>query len=180
VAAHSSPPPLQRALVSLLHRFLSLPLGALCALGPYAAHLRGSHLHRSLWLLIRSLPSPARAYRVVASCPSPHRQPRRVPSLPVPLTYVAVTCVARSLTVHLSPIVIGHADDPTTTAGAHVPWCLRSSPPSQGHPLAWAVLVELARCGSPPAPTLMAGIDWPGLLSPMLHVYYRCSDPRGS
>jgi hypothetical protein len=42
---------------------------------------------------------------------------------------------------------------------------------SQRHPQAWAVLVVLARRGLPPAPTLMAEIDWPGFLSPMLHMY---------
>jgi hypothetical protein len=75
---------------------------------------------------VRPLPSP-RARGGCRAVPFPHRRPRRVPSLPVQLTYVLVTCAAHSLTARLSPIVVGHAAGPAMTAGAYVPWCLRSS-----------------------------------------------------
>jgi hypothetical protein len=52
------------------------------------------------------------------------------------------------------------------TPGCYIPR------PSQGHPLAWMVLVVLARRISLPAPTLTAGIDRPGL--PLPNVAYVC------
>jgi hypothetical protein len=53
----------------------------------------------------------------------PLRRPQRTPLL---------TCVARSLAVRPSPIVVGRAADPTIAAGAHVPWRLGLPQPSKG------------------------------------------------
>jgi hypothetical protein len=68
----------------------------------------------------------------------PHHRPCRTPSLPAPLTYVAVTCVARSLAVRLSLIAVGRAAEPAMAAGVHVPWRLRSSPTEPRAPASMA------------------------------------------
>jgi hypothetical protein len=112
---------------------------------------------------IRSLPQ-----RALVGLPR-----RALPPSPAAL-HAFAPCATHLRGSHLRcslPRCLWHAADPATAAGAHVPWRLRSSLLSQGHPRAWPVLVVLARRGSPPAPTLMVGINWPDFPFPMLHMY---------
>jgi hypothetical protein len=115
-------PLIQRALVGLPRRFLSP--------SPVAARPRSLHSSPGSHACV------ARSgYRTM---PFPHHRPCRTPSLPAPLTYVAVTCVARSLAVHLSLIAVGRAAEPAMAAGVHVPWRLRSSPTEPRAPASMA------------------------------------------
>jgi hypothetical protein len=73
-----------------------------------------------------SAPFPTAHCRIAALCPSPvtgrAARPRSIrcspmSQSPAPLTYVPVTCAARSLAVYSSPIVVGRAADPAMAAG---------------------------------------------------------------
>jgi hypothetical protein len=134
-------PLLKRVLVELERCFLSPSPAAPCALTLGAAHLRGSHLHRSAWLLFRPLPSQHALIRL--PCRALRPSPAVLRALACCTAYLRGShlCVARSLVVRPSPIVVGHTADPAMLAGAHVPWCLRPSP------------IE------PKAPTSVAGVN---------------------
>jgi hypothetical protein len=114
---------------------------------------------------------PALVHRATTPCPFPHRRQRHARSLPAPLTCVAVTCIARSLAVSLSPIAVGHAADPAMDAGAHVTLRLRSSSPKLRAP------TSVAGAGGARAPRLavnshLVGRNRPApRFPPMLHMY---------
>jgi hypothetical protein len=94
-------------------------------------------LHKS------NLPVTSRKIRpvLITSAPFPHRALVGLPRRALPLiarlhhvlllhallTCVPVTCAARSLVAHPSPIAVGRTADPAMAAGAHVPWRLRFS-----------------------------------------------------
>lgn len=147
---------------------LSSSLAAPHSLVPCAAHLRGSHLRRATWLLIRLPPNPVSGY---CACPFPHRRPRRAPSLPATLTCVAVTSITRSLVVRPSLNTFGRAADP--------PWLLWDlCRGASGLPLPSRTPTSMAGAGGARAlrlatssPTPMIGIDCPGLPSPLLYNY---------
>jgi hypothetical protein len=156
-------PLLQHALIELPRRFLSSSPAATRTLAPCVARCGRSS--------VRPLPQ-----RTLVGLPRralfPHCRPHHAPSLPTPLTCMAVTCIARSLAVRLSPIAVGPATDPAMAAGAHVPWRLRSSP---GEPRA---PTSVDGAGGARAPRLIVGSHLDGrnrLARPSLHyVAYVC------
>jgi hypothetical protein len=100
----------------------------------------------------------------------PRRRLHHVPLLLVPLTYVAVTCVARSLTICLSPIAIGRTADPAMAARAHVPWRLKSSPGEPRAPTSVAAGgARASRLAAGSHPSSQSQLAQPS--SPMLHMY---------
>jgi hypothetical protein len=122
------------------------------ALAPCAIHLRGSHLRRSVWLLICPPSSPARAHRAIAPFPFLVAGRARLPRPPAPLTCMAVTCVAHYPVVHPSPITIGRTANPAMVTRAHILWHLRSSPAEPRAPTSMAGVGGLAR-RRPESPT---------------------------
>jgi hypothetical protein len=120
-----------------------------------------------------SAPFPTARCRVTAHALSPSPA-RSAPSLPTPLTYVLVTCAARSL-VYPSPIVVGRAANPAMAVGAHVPWRLRSSPTKPRAPtsVAGAGGARTLRLATGPTPTTGLGLPLPYIANMCLKCF-RC------
>jgi hypothetical protein len=148
-------PLLQRTLVGLPRRFLSLSPAKPHALTPCAAHLRGSHQRGCSSVH----PLPQRARWDAVSCPSPIAS--------------RATCPRSAL---LAPSPLGAPLTTPWPRGAHVPWRLKSSQAKSRAP------TSVGDAGGARAPRLTASSHSDGqnrLARPSLpyvpYVYFKCS-----